>query len=861
MSELLLAIDGNSLMHRAFYALPAMNAPDGRPVNAVYGFVNMLLKVVAEHQPQYLVVAFDRHEPTFRHQSYDAYKAGRRATPEDLRPQFPVLRELLESMGVATVDAIGFEADDILGCFAAKCEHNGIRAAIVTGDQDALQLISGSTKVLLTKKGISETLPMDEEALREAFGLMPGQIPDLKGLMGDSSDNIPGIKGVGEKTALELLHQYGTIEGVLENADKLKGKLAEKVAAGKEDAIQSKWLATIVCDVPGVPEPEGCVLPAFDAAPAVKAMESLAFMSFVKRLRAMGNGNASGAPSPVVQPATRCQRLDTLEELAEKVQRLAADTRVAVHVEDNVFLIGEKTGYYLVPIQRDLLSVGLVLEEAIACIKPLLESDVPKVVHDAKAWLHFGNEFGFSIRNVTFDIKLAAHLLDSSRGNYTLPAVLVAAGYAAGDEMAGGLLGLAQKQETLLKHQGMWALYEDIEMPLQSVLYQMETIGFRVDPKILRGIGNDLDERLGKLTASIYELAGEEFNILSPKQLSAVLFERLQLPTAKKTKTGYSTDADVLEKLADEHPVVSLVLEYRGLAKLKGTYVDGLIPLIQKDGRIRTQFHQTGTATGRLSSSEPNLQNIPVRTPEGRLIRKAFVAADEKHVLVDADYSQIELRILAHVSQDQAMIQAFLAGDDFHRRTAAEVFGLTLEEVTPELRSGAKAINFGIVYGISDFGLARQLGISRQKAGDYIEKYLNTYPGIRALMERTLAEGREKGYVSTLFGRRRPCPELRSANHNIRSAGERMAINAPIQGAAADIIKIAMLRVHSELEAQGFKAKLILQVHDELIVDTPLEEKEAVQAIVTQVMQAVAQLSVPLVAEASSGEDWYHAKG
>ena len=856
MGERLMVIDGNSLIHRAFYAMPAMTTPDGRPSNAIFGFLNMLLRAMEDYDPQYLAVAFDRHGPTFRHGEYAEYKAGRRATPEDMRPQIPMLRELLTRMGIATVDGEGYEADDYLGTLAAEAERKGLDTVLITGDRDALQLIDDHTLVALTRKGVSEIEAFDRAHLQEVYDLRPDQIPDLKGLMGDASDNIPGIAGVGEKTALTLLHTYGTVEEVLAHAGELKGKLAEKVQNGAESARFSKWLATICRDAPMTLTLTDTALRPWGESDAFAALEELGMRSVLARLR-----QAAGAEEQKTQlAAVDVQPVEDTPALTALAARLACEDEVALTLGEGLSLAIE-TEEYRVELQRDLLSLGLEPDDAFKACEALLSAGAGKVVHDAKAWMGLLRPLDIALEPLAFDTMIAGYLLNPVGGKYDFAGLCERTlGTAPDDAPATALRALAARQRELLRQQGMWDLFETMELPLISVLADMEAIGFRLDSDVLRRLGAEHEARLAELTKTIYELAGGPFNINSTRQLGELLFEKLGLPAARKTKTGYSTDAEVLEQLADAHPIIPAILEYRQLSKLKSTYIDGLLPLVRGSGRVHTTLHQTIASTGRISSSEPNLQNIPVRTDMGRAIRKAFVAADEAHILVDGDYSQIELRVLAHMAGDERMQEAFRQGADIHRQTASQVFGVPPAEVTSAQRSSAKAVNFGIVYGISDFGLARQLGITRAQARDYIDRYLDTFSGVRRYMEDTVRQGRELGYVTTLFGRRRPMPELKSANYNTRSFGERVAMNAPIQGTAADIIKLAMVKVHRELDARGFRSRLILQVHDELILDCPREEADSAAALLIECMESVAELAVPLKADVSQGFSWYDAK-
>ena len=858
MQDRLVVIDGNSLIHRAFYAMPSMTADDGRPTNAIYGFLNMMFKVIEDYKPKYLAVAFDKKGPTFRHDMFAEYKAGRRAMPEDMRPQIPMLRELLERMEVATVDADGFEADDFLGTLAKKADEEGLQAIVITGDHDALQLIGINTLVAITKKGVTEIEEFTVAHLHEVYGLKPDQIPDLKGLMGDTSDNIPGIAGVGEKTALKLMHEYGSVEGVIANAADIKGKLGEKVREGAEMARFSKDLATIRCDAPlnGLEFAAMALKPWKDTG-AFEALESLQLRAILNRLR-----QQSGVVEQKARlTAVRCVKLESADEVKELAERLTAGGKtVAVWMGADIALFEGETEHCL-PLMRDLAGQGLQPEEALRALRPLFERGA-LALHDGKSWMTMLRPLDITIGNMVFDTMVAGYLLNPVGGKYGFTELCdKTLGTSPDQAPAAALSALCQKQRALLEVKGMTWLYDNIELPLVCVLFDMESVGFRLDSAVLRRLGVEYNGRLAELSEAIFALAGMKFNINSPRQLGEVLFDKLGLPSGRKTKTGWSTDADVLEPLSETHEIIPAIMEYRQISKLKGTYIDGLLPLVKSGtSRVHTTLHQTVTSTGRISSSDPNLQNIPVRMDLGRPIRQAFIAGEDGNVLVDGDYSQIELRVLAHMAGDERMQAAFHSGEDIHRQTAAQVFGVQPADVTGQMRNSAKAVNFGIVYGISDFGLARQLGISRHKAKEYIERYLATYSGVKAFMDKSVKNGYEMGYVATLFGRRRPMAELKSSVYVTRSFGERVAMNAPIQGTAADIIKLAMIKTRDELKKGGFKAKLILQVHDELIIDCPREEAEEVMKLLDRCMESVAELSVPLKADVSQGYSWYDAK-
>ncbi|MDR0928578.1 MAG: DNA polymerase I [Oscillospiraceae bacterium] len=845
MNRLLIAVDGNSLMHRAFHAIGDLDDAHGNPTNALYGFAGMLLKVLLDRQPTHLAVAFDMHGPTFRHERYADYKGTRPPTDERLRPQFPRVKALLRAMGAQVIEVPRYEADDILGALAARCEAEGMPALLVTGDRDALQLVSEKTHVLYTKRGISDTVEFTPEAVLTQYGVTPSQIPDLKGLMGDSSDNIPGVPGVGEKTAVKLLTQYGTLAEALAHADEQKGKLRERLIEHHDLAEESLWLATIVREAPLPVGLDACALQGFAGAKA--AFDELGFPSLAPRvaqLVALYGGDKPIEEKPSNDWGAAMPYADLIKH-----------PPLALHPGDDLSLAGT-AGWAVLPVQRDLLSEGLSLDEAYAALDPLFQGENTLAVFDGKGLLHALDSMGMRRGSgcIAEDALLAGWLIAPHKPPKSLAAL---AGEGAD---ARALWDTIQTQKAALADLGMESLYRDVELPLMRVLLDMEREGFLVDRAELAKLGEKFAAREGVLREEIIALTGGiPFNLNSPKQLGEVLFERLALPHGRKTKSGYSTDADTLEGLRDLHPAIGRLLEYRQVSKLNATYIEGLLAQIEGDGRIRSRFDQTATVTGRLSSNEPNLQNIPVRTEMGRDIRRAFIARPG-WVLVDADYSQIELRILAHLSGDPAMIDAFLSGQDIHARTAAEVYGVPMDQVTAQMRSASKAVNFGIVYGISDFGLARNIGISRAEAADFIARYFDRYPGVRRFMDQAVAEGRALGYARTLLGRRRPLPELESSNYNTRAFGERAAMNTPVQGAAADIIKLAMVRVHEELRQGGFSARLILQVHDELIVEAPAAEAPRVAALLRRCMEGVAALSVPLVADVHQGRSWFEAK-
>ncbi len=846
MRETLLAVDGNSLMHRAFHALPLMDV-DGVFTNAVHGFLAMLLKAMQDLSPRYVAVAFDEHAPTFRHTAYPEYKAGRKATPDELRPQFAIVREILSAMGVGVLSVAGYEADDILGTLGRLCAENGMDAVLLTGDRDALQLVSDDVKLLFTRKGITETTLFDPASVKEYFGVTPSQVTDWKGLMGDSSDNIPGVPGVGEKRAVALLDEYGTLENVLKNADQVKGKLGENLRANADLALFCKDLATIRPTAP-----IDFDLSAFDASHIERGLSALRkykLNGIAQRVERLAGEEGESAPEEDALPTPEMETLSTVESIA----RFAEETKgeeTAIFVSAQSLSAATGTRLMQVALTGDLMDPGLTPEEALRALRPIL--DRPLLVHDGKTLRHLLAGVGMTAAPYLFDTMLGAYLLNPQEKSYALGAFA--------EENAFGVWRLAHRQRAMLKEKNMQALMETIEAPLMTVLYEMEREGFRVDGDVLRALGQQYTAEADKLREEVYALSGVRgFNLNSPQQLGKVLFEELGLKSGKKTQRGYSTDADTLEKLIDAHPCVAPILKYRQVVKLNGTYIDGLLRKMDASGRVHSYFDQTGTATGRISSSEPNLQNIPVRTEMGREIRRAFIAR-EGYSLIDADYSQIELRLLAHLSGDKAMIGAFTRGEDIHTRTAAEVYDVGMDQVTSAMRSSAKAVNFGLVYGISEFGLARNIGVSRREAGDFIARYFARYPGVKKYMDEAVRMGYDKGYTETLMGRRRPLPELKSPNANIRSFGERAAMNTPVQGTAADVIKLAMIRVRDALRDGGFEAKLILQVHDELLLEAPMAEIERAKALLKSCMENAIKLSVPLVADVGAGESWFDAK-
>ena len=845
MRERLLVIDGNSLMHRAFHALPLLDH-DGVYTNAVHGFLMMLLKAVEDHSPRYAAVAFDEKKPTFRHEIYPEYKAGRKATPPELVGQFALIREILTGMGLGVLSSPGWEADDILGTLAKKCPGADLEAILLTGDRDALQLVSDTSRVLFTRKGITDTLLFTPALVKEIYGVSPEQITDLKGLMGDSSDNIPGVPGVGEKTAVKLLGEYHDLESVLAAADTIPGKLGEKIRANADLARFSKQLATIRPEAPVAFEPENWRTDRM--AGAASLLDRYQLRGVRDRVLKVSGGvpDAAEEPEEELSPAREVTRL---EELTDFIKGISGETAVYITPEKGSVACGGKCVTFV--FDDSLLSSGITFDGAMEALGELFARQ-GVVTHDIKGLWH-RLEDRAPHPECLWDTMLAQYLLDPLAKGYALSR------FARED--AAGVLKLRGEQRAALEKAGMMDVMTRIEMPLARVLYEMETAGFRVDTKALEELGAQWSAMAEQLKEKVYDLAGTRgFNLNSPQQLSRVLFEEMGLPHGKKTASGaYTTDADTLEKLQDDYPVAKALLEYRQVVKLNSTYVDALIRKTDREGRIHTVFDQTGTATGRISSSEPNLQNIPVRTAMGREIRRAFIPSPG-WVLCDADYSQIELRVLAHLSGDEGMTDAFRRGQDIHARTASEVYGVPMDQVDPGMRRSAKAVNFGLVYGLSEFGLARNIGISRWEAHDFIQRYFERYPGVKRYMDEAIRRGYDEGSTQTALGRRRALPELKSSNGNTRSFGERVAMNAPVQGTAADIIKLAMILVSGEMKKRHLRARLILQVHDELLIECPPEELQEVTDLLRDCMEKAYPLRVPLIAEVHTGESWYDTK-
>ena len=847
----LMILDGNSIINRAFYGIRMLNAPDGTPTNAVYGFLSTFRRVFDLAQPQAVCVAFDVHAPTFRHEQYALYKAQRKPMPEELAVQMPLLKQTLDYMGVRRLELAGWEADDLLGTVARRCEVAGWTCDVVTGDKDSLQLITDSTHVfnVKTRMGQTDTIEYTPERFREEYGFDPIRMIDLKALMGDSSDNIPGVPGIGEKTAKDLLVRFGTVADIYRDLDALdiKPGVRKKLTEGRESAQLSFDLATIRTDAPIDFALESAVWDHDYQPELYDWFRRLNFTSLSEKW-GLQPADGAGAPSSAL-PAVDVADSAALRALEQAVTAAPYVAVLAPDGLDTLTLCDGKACY--------ALSWAQLGDDYNAFLRLLFSARVRKAGHNIKDLMRALLDEGLPTDGFVFDTALAAYLLDATAGSYDLPRL---AQTYLGEELPDvqSVWALQPVLHEKMDAQAMLPLYTDVELPLCPVLARMEQAGFLVDRKALYDFGESLTSSIEQLQQSIWALAGEPFNIQSPKQLGSVLFERLMLPAGKKTKTGWSTNAAVLDKLRGKHPIIEQILDYRTLTKLKSTYADGLLKEISADGRIHTNFQMTVTATGRLSSTEPNLQNIPVRRELGAQIRRMFVASPGK-VLVDADYSQIELRLLAHIANDETMIAAFRSGEDIHAVTASQVFGVPLAEVTPLQRSHAKAVNFGIVYGISAFSLAQDIGVFQNEAKAYMDSYFAKYHGVRAYMTRVVEQAKADGYVTTLFGRRRDLPELKSSNFNLRSFGERVALNMPIQGTAADIIKAAMVRVDARMRAEHLQARLLLQVHDELIVECPAEEAETVKAILVDEMEHVVDYRVPLLVDAKIGASWAEA--
>lgn len=899
MSKNFIIIDGNSLINRAYYAMQRpMMTKEGVYTQAIYGFVNMLNKIKQDYSPDYIAVAWDLKAPTFRHKEYSEYKAGRKKMPQELVMQLPLMKDVLDAMNITNLSMEGFEADDIIGTLAKRGEAEGIDTLIITGDKDALQLAGHSTKVLITKKGISEFDLYDYDKMLERYELTPTQFIDLKGLMGDSSDNIPGIPGVGEKTGINLLKQFGSIDEMLKRTEEISSaKLREKVEEYADLARMSRMLAEIITNVPIEIDFKELETKDPDYHKLIDIYSKLEFNSFLKKMNSMGviesqtSSDSSALSASIAVDIVIEPEIVFISEIAEVekslpkegseicIKILSDNSHINIPTIDGIGVLYEESdtwhyNYYTGDAIDKVIEI-IGKNKYALCGHGIVSEEYLLLMKGSVGW------------KTSYDTEVAAYLLDASRSGYSIKALamenlhielmdekellkeagqidLLGSNNTAFGEFALAYLSAAVKiraiQETKIKAYNLESVYNDVELPLIEVLASMEKEGFRVQADDLKNFGEEMDDEIQGLVSEIHKMAGQEFNVNSTQQLGTILFEVLNLPHGKKTKTGYSTGAEVLEKIKDEHPIVEMILRYRTLSKLKSTYVDGLIPLIGKDDRIHAHFRQTVTATGRISCTEPNLQNIPIRNEYGRLIRKAFVPSDENHVLIGADYSQIELRVLAHLSGDEGLIQAFNNGDDIHRATASRVFNIPYDEVTSLDRSKAKAVNFGVIYGMSGFGLAEELGIGRYEAENYIKDYFAKHEKVKEYMDEQKSKCKENGYTETFLGRRRYIPEIKSPNFNIRSLGERLAMNSPIQGSAADIIKIAMIKVYNELKDKNYNSKLILQVHDELIIDTDISEEEQIQELLVRNMMEAVKLKVELVCDLNSGTTWYDLK-
>lgn len=875
--EKLVVIDSYSLIYKAYYAIREMRTSGGIPTNAIYGFLNMLIKIIKEQEPDYIYAAFDAKTPTFRHEASDKYKATRQKMPDELAVQIDYILQIIKSLGITAIECQGYEADDLLGTYSKIAAERNLQCVLITGDRDSFQLADDNTTICYAKRGVTDIVKVDSEYIYQNYQMSPRQLIDLKALMGDKSDNISGIAGIGEKTALKLIIDYENLDGIYENIDKIEGKLKEKLVSGKADALSSRFLAEISKDAPVDDN-----LKKYDGiANEEKLFELLSLLEMKSVIAKLDIKKKENPVQEQKEDIAYCYTLIEDKNSAEIKNKIQNADRLYIYYE----IIGGALSVISIKIDEDIYIIDSSNTAVFASVMSLLAENSSKIIlHDYKTFVAACYKYD-DFSNVLFDIYLAAYVLNSTDSSYSLDALcrkylhtdlLRSASNAQLSFLAENKIShndICKSVSSLEKlynlffasiiEAGCENLYYNIELPLAKVLAQMEREGINIDTAELKNAGAALDKRIEDLEGNIRSICGKDksFNINSPKQLGSLLFEELGLPAKKKTKTGYSTDIEVLELLKNAHPVIEMIIELRKASKLNSTYVKGLLALTDsKTSKIHTTFNQTITTTGRISSSEPNLQNIPIRTNEGRLLRKVFCAADENHVLVDADYSQIELRVLADISGDESLIKSFLNDEDIHRATAAEVFGVPLEMVTNKMRSRAKAVNFGIIYGISDYGLSRDLMISRKEAREYIDIYLQRYPGVKEYMESIVMFARKHGYVETKFNRRRYIPKINDRNFNERSFAERTALNTPIQGTAADIIKIAMNMVYNELIKQNLKSKLILQVHDELIVHAPIKEKDIVTQILKDKMQSAAELKVPLKADICAGFSWYECK-
>ncbi len=868
----LLILDSNSLMNRAFYALPPLTNDDGVNTNAIYGFTNMLFKMKDEINPDNIIATFDKKSPTFRHKEYSEYKAGRKKMPPELGEQFPIIKELLKYMGIKTFEIDGFEADDIIGTISKFGEENDMEVYIVTGDKDALQLASEKTKVVITKKGVTETAIYDYKAFMDEFEITPTQFIDVKGLMGDKSDNIPGVPGVGEKTAFKLIKEYGTLEDVLNHIPEISGKkLKENLENNMEQAIFSKKLATIMREVP-----LDINLSDIENADEVNLVELKKLSKNLKLKSVLSKYDLDNNEAELQEMANiEISKIETIEEMEEVLLSIKDRSYILFTLNDaskystielEYLILGEEGKSHVIDFKLVSMSNR---EKALNLLRTFMEDKtVKKVIHDSKNLITFLNKYDIDIQGFDFDTAIAAYLIDSSKANYEvfdlINRFLEKDIKSDCDDLkaicSSYLTKLYEKLKERLHKEDMDELYYKVEHPLIYVLSSMESIGFKINKDKLEELRIKFKEQIEKTEKEIYELADEEFNVSSPKQLGKILFEKLDLPVIKKTKTGYSTNQEVLEKLIDKHPIITKVMYYRQITKINSTYVEGLKNVIDIDGCIHSNFNQTVTTTGRLSSTEPNLQNIPIKYEMGKEIRKVFIPQDSDDILISCDYSQIELRVLAHVADDKNMIDAFEHHSDIHTKTASEVFKVPVDEVTSTMRSNAKAVNFGIVYGISDFSLAQDLKITKKEAAEYMAIYFERYPKIKEYLNYVSEYAKEKGYVLTILNRRRFIPEIKSSNKIVKALGERLAMNAPIQGSAADIIKLAMVNVYNKLREKNLNSELILQVHDELILNVKKDEFDIVKQLVIEEMEKAIKLNVALDVDLKYGYTWYDAK-
>ncbi|GAA0484025.1 DNA polymerase I [Salinibacillus aidingensis] len=879
MSQKLVLIDGNSILYRAFFALPLLNNEKGVYTNAVYGFTTMLLRILEEEKPTHLLVAFDAGKTTFRHKTYTEYKGGRQKTPSELSEQFPLVKELLESFEISHYEIDQFEADDIIGTLSKSAKQDDMEVKVISGDRDLLQLVDKDVNVSLTKKGVTNIENYTPDFLEEKMGIRPDQVVDMKALMGDSSDNIPGIPGVGEKTAVKLLNQFGTLESIYENMDEVSGKkLKEKLENHKDDAFMSKELATINRDSPVTVKLTDVTYDGYPSQKVLGLFKELGFHSLLTRI--------DGGEAETEEQADALEDIDFTVIEDVKSDMFTGEDALFVEMLEEHYYYGTILGFGVVNNQGHYFIPTVAALESDVFKNWAENKDKKKFVFDAKRVTVALKRKGIDIKGLSFDMLLASYIINPAENHHDVPSISQRMNYhnlSYDEEVFGkGAKQKVPESEVLsehvvrkanaifhlkdqivekLKENDQQRLYTELELPLATVLGEMEYYGVKVDTNRLNEMGEELKERLDTLEQEIYELAGERFNINSPKQLGVILFEKLELPVIKKTKTGYSTAADVLEQLKDKHEIMPKILLYRQLGKLQSTYIEGLLKVVDEDEqKIHTRFNQALTQTGRLSSTEPNLQNIPIRLEEGRKIRQAFVPSNENWVIFAGDYSQIELRVLAHIAGDEKLIDAFRNNQDIHTKTAMDVFNVSEDDVTSNMRRQAKAVNFGIVYGISDYGLSQSLGITRKEAKAFIEAYFESFPGVKKYMDEIVKEAKQNGYVQTLMNRRRYLPEINSRNFNRRSFAERTAMNTPIQGSAADIIKKAMIDLAARLEEEKFEAKLLLQVHDELILEAPENEVEQLQQTVLDVMVNTVQLDVPLKVDFAHGTTWFDAK-